>query len=415
MKYTKEQRLDIGRQVYYGEISKYQAAELYDIGPQTARDYMRLYRNENHLPPRRCHNASNDSRYVRLSDLSETDSLEAYEAMSKDELIQELVKARIAGQVKKRLRSERGWYSDSLQQQEYQVILELSGEFPVKLLCKMMGINRSSFYYWKKRLSDPAPRTKKLFDNIQLFSEYHMKYPSHGYRWLNAKLRLDTGLILSDQYAHRCCKIAGIKSKSKHYKYKKPGDPGRVFPNLLSAQINIDGPLQCIVSDMTAFYVKGTYYELTLYMDLWNNEIVSHALSGKRGDRMTYINGLKDLLELKKTHPEYQMILHSDQGSVYTSKAYNDLLPMYVDRSMSRAGTPTDNAAMESINGWIKAELFTDLHITGEKPIEEEIDDYIVFFNEQRPAYSLNYLTPKQYREAQCRLMGCLSLTSDHK
>ena len=227
-----------------------------------------------------------------------------------------------------------------------------------------------------------------------------MKYPSHGYRWLNAKLRLDTGLILSDQYAHKCCKIAGIKSKSKHYKYKKPGDPGRVFPNLLSAQINIDGPLQCIVSDMTAFYVKGTYYELTLYMDLWNNEIVSHALSGKRGDRMTYINGLKDLLELKKTHPEYQMILHSDQGSVYTSKAYNDLLPMYVDRSMSRAGTPTDNAAMESINGWIKAELFTDLHITGEKPVEEEIDDYIVFFNEQRPAYSLNYLTPKQYREA---------------
>lgn len=280
------------------------------------------------------------------------------------------------------------------------MILELSGEFPVKLLCKMMSINRSSFYYWKKRLSDPAPRTKKLFDNIQLFSEYHMKYPSHGYRWLNAKLRLDTGLILSDQYAHRCCKIAGIKSKSKHYKYKKPGDPGRVFPNLLSAQINIDGPLQCIVSDMTAFYVKGTYYELTLYMDLWNNEIVSHALSGKRGDRMTYINGLKDLLELKKTHPEYQMILHSDQGSVYTSKAYNDLLPMYVDRSMSRAGTPTDNAAMESINGWIKAELFTDLHITGEKPVEEEIDDYIVFFNEQRPAYSLHYLTPKQYREA---------------
>ena len=45
---------------------------------------------------------------------------------------------------------------------------------------------------------------------------------------------------------------------------------------------------------------------------------------------------------------------------------------------------------MESINGWIKAELSTDLHITGEKPVEEEIDDYIVFFNEQRPAYSLH-------------------------
>ncbi len=228
-----------------------------------------------------------------------------------------------------------------------------------------------------------------------------MKYPSHGYRWLNAKICLDTGLVLSDPYAHKCCKAAGIKSKAKHYKYKKPGDPYRVFPNLLLSEIQLDGPLQCIVSDMTAFYVKGVYYELTLYMDLWNNEIVSHALSAKRGDRMSYISGLKDLVALKQQHPEYQMILHSDQGSVYASKAFNELLPMYgISRSMSRAGTPTDNAAMEAINGWIKAELFMDLHVTGDRPVQEEVDEYIIFFNELRPAYALRYLTPKQYRES---------------
>lgn len=262
-----------------------------------------------------------------------------------------------------------------------------------------MGINRSSFYYWKKMLSNPSPRTRALVDNIQLFQEYHLKYPSHGYRWLNAKIRLDKGIIMSDPYAHKCCKTAGIRSKAKHYKYKKPGAPGKVFPNLLMSELQIDGPLQCIVSDMTTFWVKGIYYELTLYMDLWNNEIVSHALSSRRGDRMTYINGLEDLLEIKKQYPEYQMILHSDQGSVYASKAFNNLLPMYVTRSMSRAGTPTDNGAMEAINGWIKAELFMDFHVTGERPVDVEIDEYITFFNEERPAYALNYLTPKQYRE----------------
>ena len=116
---------------------------------------------------------------------------------------------------------------------------------------------------------------------------------------------------------------------------------------------------------------------------------------------MTYISGLEDLIKLKRQHPEYQMILHSDQGSVYASKSFNELLPMYgITRSMSRAGTPTDNAAMEAINGWIKAELFMDLHVTGEKPVQNEIDEYILFFNEQRPAYSLNYLTPKQYRQS---------------
>ena len=271
----------------------------------------------------------------------------------------------------------------------------------MKLLCETMGIQRSSFYSWKKNFSNPFNRTKNLVSNILLFQEYHLKYPSHGYRWLNAKIRLDTGLVLSDPYAHKCCKTAGIKSKAKHYKYKKPGDPFKVFPNLLLSEMRIDGPLQCIVSDMTAFYVKGVYYELTLYMDLWNNEIVSHSLSSKRGDRMTYISGLEDLIERKKQHPEYEMILHSDQGSVYASKKFNELLPMYnITHSMSRAGTPTDNAAMEAINGWIKAELFMDFHVTGTDCIEKEIDDYILFFNEQRPAYSLNYLTPKQYRES---------------
>ncbi len=262
-----------------------------------------------------------------------------------------------------------------------------------------MDIQRSSFYYWKQKLSNPSPRAKALSDNLALFQEYHQKYPSHGYRWLNTKIKLDTGLIVSNPYAHKCCKIAGIKSKSKHYRYKKPGEPRKVYPNLILAGINIDGPMQCVVSDMTAFRVKGIYYELTVYMDLWNNEILSYSLSSKRGDRMTYISGLNDLIALKHKYPEYNMVLHSDQGSVYVSKSYNDLFPVNgIIHSMSRTGTPTDNAAIESINGWIKSEIFTDFHITGEN-INEEINEYIKFFNEERPAYSLGYLTPKQYKE----------------
>ena len=114
----------------------------------------------------------------------------------------------------------------------------MSGRFPVKLLCELMGIQRSSFYNWKRHLSRPASRTKQYIENISLFSAYHLKYPSHGYRWLNAKIRLDTGLVLSDPYAHKCCKAAGIKSKTNHYRYKKPGEPGRVYPNLLLSEIN---------------------------------------------------------------------------------------------------------------------------------------------------------------------------------
>lgn len=279
------------------------------------------------------------------------------------------------------------------------MILDLSAIYPVSLLCEMMGVPRNSFYHWKNRLINPTNRTKNLTSNILLFEEYHKKYPSHGYRWLNAKIRLDTGLIMSDPYAHKCCKVAGIKSQSKHYKYNKPGNPYRLYPNLLLSEMNVERPLQCIVSDMTAFWFKGKYYELTMYMDIWNNEILTHSLSARRGDRMTYISGLEDLLGIKSMYPDLEMILHTDQGSVYASKSFNELLPVYnIIRSMSRAGTPTDNGAMESINGWIKTEIFTDFHLTDADKVAEDVEEYIRFFNEERPAYSLRYLTPKQYR-----------------
>ena len=70
-------------------------------------------------------------------------------------------------------------------------------------------------------------------------------------------------------------------------------------------------------------------YELTLYMDIWNNEILAYALSSRRGGRMTFLSGLDALISLKEQYPQYEMILHSGQGAVYASKTFNELLPMY--------------------------------------------------------------------------------------
>lgn len=94
MSYTKEQRLDIGRRIYDGEITKYDAADQYGISHQSARNYMRLYRDENHLPPKRRGLPIGNASVQKA--LSDPKNLETYESMSKEELIQELVKARIA-------------------------------------------------------------------------------------------------------------------------------------------------------------------------------------------------------------------------------------------------------------------------------------------------------------------------------
>ncbi len=129
---------------------------------------------------------------------------------------------------------------------------------------------------------------------------------------------------------------------------------------------------------MTALWAPHTYYELTLYMDLWNNETIAHDITSKCDDRMTYFNGLNDLILKKKEYTNRKMILHTDQGSAYSSKSFNELLPLYnIAHSMSRAGTPTDNASMEAINGWRKEELFIDFHISDSDDPMKCIEDYI--------------------------------------
>ena len=94
MKYTHEERLEIGRRIYTGEMSKYQAAAEYEINYQTARNYMRLYRDANHLPAKepgaKTHQGDSPPKPAPIDP-----GLEEYESMTKEELIRELVRSRI--------------------------------------------------------------------------------------------------------------------------------------------------------------------------------------------------------------------------------------------------------------------------------------------------------------------------------
>ena len=94
MKYSKEERLAIGRRIYNGELSRYEAGDKYGISYTTARDYMREYRDVNNLPSKRGTPKHSVSVSGSVS-ASSAAGLEEYESMSKEELIHELIMARI--------------------------------------------------------------------------------------------------------------------------------------------------------------------------------------------------------------------------------------------------------------------------------------------------------------------------------
>lgn len=97
MKYTKQEKLDIGRKIYNNEMTRYEAADLYQISNFTARDYMRQYRDANNLPPKNNKNANHKTcTKDSFQKPVPSKNMEDYQAMTKDELIIELLKTRIA-------------------------------------------------------------------------------------------------------------------------------------------------------------------------------------------------------------------------------------------------------------------------------------------------------------------------------
>lgn len=196
-----------------------------------------------------------------------------------------------------------------------------------------------------------------------------------------------TSSSISDNFSYKCFQYLGIQSQTRHKIHYKPRKVKDKYPNLIySTWDTVDRPRQVIVSDMTVIKYSWFFFELTMYFDVFTKEILTWHVAERRGHRDQYIDGLNDVINLLKGTDE-PTVLHTDQGSVYASLAYNELIKdTLIVRSMSRAGKPTDNPVNESLNGWIKEELFIDFKIetcNSREEFEEALDAYVDYYNEK--------------------------------
>lgn len=266
-----------------------------------------------------------------------------------------------------------------------------------------MNVSRSGYYKWLKTKDELNIYEINRNDLEKLIIDIHKRKPSYGYHRIHKKILDETGWIVSANLVHKVCKFIGVKSKAKHYKYKKPGEESIKFPNLINGNWNAIKPLEKVATDTTRIWFKKTPYDWTYYIDVFNNEIIGYDVSiSKCGNgTLNHKSALLTMLnsKIKRGYKEQDTIFHSDQGSVYSSLAfYNAHKDYNIIRSMSRAGTPTDNPVIESLNGWLKKEIFIDFNINQYQSVFKLIDDVVYDFNNLRPAYALNYKTPIQFR-----------------
>ena len=152
---------------------------------------------------------------------------------------------------------------------------------------------------------------------------------------------------------------------------------------------------------MTTLKVGTTYWEWTILLDTFNNEILAHSVTSQRGSNKPYYHCLEQLKNMmdKREEQTSQVVFHTDQGAVYSSRAFCQAHHDYnILRSMSRGGTPTDNPIIEALNGWMKEELYLDFDLAHSHDVPALLDAYVDFFNNHRPAAALGYRSPVQFK-----------------
>ncbi|MDD3478579.1 MAG: IS3 family transposase [Candidatus Izemoplasmatales bacterium] len=284
---------------------------------------------------------------------------------------------------------------------KYGIIDELSPRYNISSLCAQMEVSRSGYYKWLGRKGVLNPYQKNREDLKALIIPIHESHKTYGYRNIAQNIRNVTGWMFSDWLCHQCCKELHIRSEARD-RFNAPGGEHEIFPNLLNGDYTASRPFEKVCTDTTILHHHGKTYDWNLYVDLVDNSIIAYDLrlgqhgSGVKNHFMALSRFLQE--KQKRGYNDLVTILHSDQGSIYTSRAFNARLHYTIRRSMSRRATPTDNPVIEAINGWIKDELKADFNLEKADDIHKAIREYVKYYNTIRLACALKYKSPLQYR-----------------
>lgn len=265
-------------------------------------------------------------------------------------------------------------------------------------LCISFKVSRSGYYNFLKQPN----KNKDKYDLVLIQSIFESKKRKVGARTIKMILKRDHHLVMNLKKISRIKRQYGletlIRRKSKYRYIAKGGEDHLVVPNIVNRKFDVESTDLIYSTDITYLnYSHGQRAYLSAYKDLGSREIVHFKIS--RNIKMELASDGRDEffgkipLEKRKN-----LIVHSDQGTHYTNRAYREQLRKYgVIQSMSRRGNCLDNAPIESFFGHLKDEL--DLkNCRRYENLVMKVRKYIDFYNNNRPQWGLERKTPADCR-----------------
>ncbi|ASW82963.1 MULTISPECIES: IS3 family transposase [Vibrio] len=267
----------------------------------------------------------------------------------------------------------------------------------VRRMCKVFGIHPSGYYSWLKNPDSRQEKRRKYL--LGLIKQFWLESGCvYGYRKIYSDLR-DEGEICGINQVHCLMKREGIQSQRG---YRKPRPKGGVeniiVSNKLAREFNPHKPNQSWVTDITYIKTHEGWLYLAVVVDLFSRRVIGWSMKSRITKELV-LDAL--LMAIWRHSPVEKVLVHSDQGSQYTSHDWDRFLKQHgLESSMSRCGNCHDNAVAESFFQLLKRERIKRKIYTTREEARMDIFEYIeMFYNIKRRHGSNNQLSPVEYEK----------------
>ncbi len=278
----------------------------------------------------------------------------------------------------------------------YEFIASHEDRHAVERMCTALGVGRSGYYAWRGRaLSQRAQANQILLAQIR--EAHRVSRHAYGSPRIHAALQRK-GVVCGRHRVARLMRLYGMTGRKAHKRFPRTTqrDPKAMpAPNLLNQDFSAPAPDQKWVTDLTYIDTAEGWLYLASVLDLFSRQVVGWAM----GDHLEASLAVEALqMALRRRNPPQGLLHHSDQGSQYTSAAYQQALAAnHCQVSMSRVGNCFDNAAIESFFSTLKTECASHPFATRDQA-RTAIFEYIeAWYNRQRLHSSLGYLSPVEF------------------
>jgi len=284
--------------------------------------------------------------------------------------------------------------------------------FSVRAMCRCLYIHPSGFYAWfKNPLSKRAREDARQTELIRTAWKDSGKV--YGYRKLHDDL-LDQGETCCPNRVARLARQAGIKAQVgyKRRPGSRGGRPSVIVDNTLDRQFDVEAPDRVWVTDITYIKTHEGFAYLAVVIDLYSRRVVGWSMQGRQTTDVV-LQAL--LMAVWRRKPKNKVLVHSDQGSHFTSMDWTSFLKHHnLEHSMSRRGNCHDNAVAESFFATLECELLDRRKFKTKAEARMAIFQFIEgWYNPGQRHSALGYKSPINYERSVAEPLKSTSSLSD--